>query len=268
MEKITVRPAEARDYLRLNELWDECFPDDINFRQFFFKALYDAKFAHVCEIGGNVCAMLHAFPFSFETQSGVLKAKYVYGVGTGRDFRGLGAASRLLQSVENDCDFLVLIPQNPGLFDFYKKNGYSAEFFMARTRIDPEGKIDLAPATDADIPTLDCIYEHFTKLYIHPIRPRKHWETTMTELSDSGGGIYLFDGGYCAYYKDRDKTIISEIFPTDDSIIRRVAGSLNSACDVLLPGSGAPFGAAKLITEHAKAAFSENSYRYLNLMHN
>ncbi len=268
MEKISVRRAKARDLTRLNELWSECFPDDVNFRQFFFKALYDARFAYVCETDGVVCAMLHAFPFTFSSPDGKLKAKYVYGVGTGRDFRGIGAASRLLNHIENDCDFLVLIPQSRSLFDFYARSGYCAEFFITRTDVTPEGEIALTPAKASDIGALDKIYEQFTDGLIHPERTPKHWETTLQELSDAGGGIALFDGGYCAYYKDGDRAIISEIFPKDDSVIRRVAGALNSPCTVLLAGSGEPFGAAKLLTERAKAAFSTDTGRYLNLMHN
>ena len=268
MEKLTIRRAEARDFSRLTELWDECFPDDIDFRRFFFKALYNPRFASVCEMDGSVCAMLHAFPFAFKTPLGEMRAKYIYGVGTSLKCRGLGVASKLLKSVENDCDFLVLIPQNKGLFKFYEKNGYNTEFYMQRITASPEGSEALSPASAADIPLLNDLYEQFTEGTIHPVRTREHWAATLEELSAAGGGISLFGEGYFAYYRDGKSIIISEIFPKTMSAARLSAGALSSSCTVLFPGDGEPFGVARLLTQRARDAFNLNAEKYLNLMHN
>ncbi len=263
-----VRHAQARDTEQLQELWSECFPDDLDFRTFFFKKLYNPEYAMVCTLDDTVCAMLHAFPCVFNTKRGILRAKYIYGVGTGIKSRGIGAASKLLKSVENDCDFLFLIPQNEGLFDFYRKNGYSPEFYIEEKTAEPKGDAAISLATKADIPRLNSIYEKFTAGSLHPVRTESHWAAVLEELSAANGGIALFDKGYFAYYIDGKMPVISEIFPKEPAFASIAAGALKSACTVLYPGSGRPFGAVKFITDAARSAFSENAERYLNLMHN
>ncbi len=268
MEKLKIRRAEARDTNQLQTLWNECFPEDREFRTFFFKKLYNPEYAMVCTLDDTVCAMLHAFPCTFNTEHGPLRAKYIYGVGTGIKSRGLGAASKLLESVENDCDFLFLIPQNAGLFDFYKKSGYSPGFYITKQTAEPAGETVLKLATESDTAHLNSIYEHFTEGSLHPVRTESHWRAVLEELSAANGGIALINEGYFAYYMDGKSPVISEIFPKEPAFAGIAAGALKATCTVLYAGSGSPFGAVKLITDAARSAFSENSERYLNLMHN
>ena len=123
MEK-KIRCAVASDIEVIRELWSECFPDDTEYARFFYDRVFKLSCARVCTVDGIVAGMLHSFPYDFATPDGILHARYIYGVGTAKKYRGLGIAGDLLQAEAKDCDFTVIIPQSAGLFSFYEKNGF------------------------------------------------------------------------------------------------------------------------------------------------
>ena len=113
-----------------------------------------------------------------------------------------------------------------------------------------------------DIAKINEIYENSCRGFIHPLRTRERWETIMAEFEFLGGGIFLFDGGYCVAYKNGDRLEMSELCPLSggspfryDSVALGVGGNV-------------PIGAARLISERAKEIFGKAYGRYMNLMHN
>mgnify|MGYP004666165287 FL=1 len=231
MEYIT-RTARKTDTESLKRLWNECFPDDTDsFRDFFFERIYDADSTLVCTADGEIASMLHMLPYEFSTPAGVLSAKYIYGVATGKDYRNRGLAGNLLLSAEDSCDFTVLIPQDEQLFALYEKFGYSESIYCGNGRKDSNGR----RAVYADIPMLNSVYEKSLCGFIHPVRSEKDWKIIIEEYK-----ICLCDDGYFCN---------EESFPTHDASARRI-------------------GLAKTITSSAKKIFSECGRRYMNLMHN
>ncbi|MBQ8004543.1 MAG: GNAT family N-acetyltransferase [Oscillospiraceae bacterium] len=261
MEK-EIRCACAADIEPLKRLWAECFPKDTEYSRFFFERVFRLRCARVCTLDGEVAAMLHSFPYDFATPDAVLHAKYIYGVGTAKKYRGLGIAGELLENEANDCDFTVIIPQSESLFDFYKKHGFCELFKISRIQAAPGEEKTLVPAGRDDIQSLNTMYEKMCRGSIYPIRTPDKWETLIAEHEFLGGGISLFDGGYCVHYKNGEHMEISELcFPSGTS-------PFGYECVACCPGDETPIGAARLISERAREIFAKGYNRYLNLMHN
>lgn len=261
MEKI-IRCASVRDIDAMKALWAECFPNDIEYAAFFFERIFKLECARVAEANGEIAAMLHSFPYCFNTPEGELSAKYIYGVGTAKKFRSLGLAGELLQAEASSCDFTVIIPQSESLFDFYKRHGYTEIFKVAKAVAKPLGKVPLKRAGKEDTAKLNAMYESMCEGSIHPIRSYERWETIMAEFEFLGGGISLFDGGYCVHYEYNGKQEISELCPP------HAASPFGEECSATTLGEDVRLGAARLISDRAKKIFTKGYGRYLNLMHN
>ena len=260
MEKI-IRNGRKEDIEELRALWIECFPNDVEYSKFFFKRIFRLECARVCEIGGEIAAMLHSFPYDFGTSEGILNAKYIYGVGTAKKFRSRGLAGELLENEARDCDMTVIIPQSESLFDFYEKNSFT-ELLYVEKKIASAGIKVYRNAEIKDIPSLNAMYEKMCFGKIHPIRTDKRWETIIAEFEFLGGGIALYDGGYCAYYENDGKFEISELCPPSGE------APFGYPAPAVTVGESSRIGAARLISERAKVAFAKNCGRYMNLMHN
>lgn len=266
MEEI-IRHAKEDDIQSLKELWIECFPNDAEYSKFFFERIFKLSCARVAEIGGEVVAMLHSFPYDFATPEGKLCAKYIYGVGTATEYRGQGLAGKLLQYEANFCDFIVIIPQSESLFDFYKKYGYTEIFEVSKVVATPIDSVRLTRADVKDTDKLNTMYEKMCEGCIHPIRSEERWRTIMAEFEFLGGGISLFDGGYCVHYNYNGKTEICELC-SPKIPAEALAGAFGNECVITARGDGVRLGAAKIISDRAKAVFRKGYGRYLNLMHN
>lgn len=260
MEKI-IRIGRKEDTEALRNLWIECFPNDVEYSKFFFERIYRVECARVCEIDGEIAAMLHSFPYDFKTPDGILNARYIYGVGTSKKFRSQGLAGELLRNEARDCDMTVIIPQSESLFDFYKKYSFD-ELLYVRKKLADAGIKSFRNAEINDIPKLNSMYEEMCRGRIHPVRTEKRWETIIAEFEFLGGGIALFDGGYCAYYENNGSFEISELCAGDGK------APFEYSCPAVTVGDEVRIGAARLISERAKAAFAKNCGRYMNLMHN
>lgn len=261
MEK-EIRCAKASDIEEMRKLWAECFPNDTEYAHFFFDRVFKLSCARVCTVDGAVAGMLHSFPYDFATPDGILHAKYIYGVGTAKRYRGLGIAGELLQEEARDCDFTVIIPQSESLFKFYEKNGFTELFTVARITTAYGEKKELVRAGKGDVAAINAMYEKMCRGGIYPVRTPERWKTLIAEHEFLGGGISLFDGGYCVHYKNGDMQGISELCAAAGS------SPFGYECEAIIPGGDVPIGAARLISERAREIFAKGYNRYLNLMHN
>ena len=104
----------------IKRLWKNAFGDeDIN----EFLKNYKKNILVYIE-NGNVCGMLSMLPILM----GEEKGRYIYAVATDENYRGRGISSELLEwarkySQDMGEKFLVLVPAEKSLFNFYEKRG-------------------------------------------------------------------------------------------------------------------------------------------------
>lgn len=260
-----IRHARENDIPAMKSLWSECFPNDKEYADFFFENIFRLASARVCEIEGECAAMIHVFPRMIATPFCELSAKYIYGVGTTEKCRGKGIAGRMLEAEANDCDLLVLIPQSESLFDFYKKYGFSEICEVSKREVYAEEKAENRPATESDIPYINSVYERCLSDYLYAKRDAKTWKLLMDEYEFLGGGFMVFDGGYCAYYRENGEVFVTEFFAEKKDT---VLGSLSEKYTLTTKGCGKRLAVIRPVSDKAKAVLDKQKMRYINLMHN
>lgn len=118
--------ATKQDADSVLSLWQRAFGDD---REWVL-AYLDRNIQNVLLYKENdtVCGMLSLLPVSYKNKKGY----YVYGVATDENYRNKGISTALLDYAKSTVDsgfqdFLVLVPRNELLFEFYKKRGFFAQ---------------------------------------------------------------------------------------------------------------------------------------------
>lgn len=116
-------------------LWQQAFGDPEEIVKEYI--LHILKSGEMLLYMGNeaVLAMLSLLPVSCKEKKG----SYVYAVATTSERRGEGICKRLMRFAEGAAlsrgeDFLILVPAEKSLFEFYKKLGYCETVFAPRQR--------------------------------------------------------------------------------------------------------------------------------------
>ena len=259
--------AEKADFGDVEMLWNECFPQFGNYVDFFMERIYKPECARLMRIDGALAGMIHVFPRTFALNGENFSAKYIFGVGTAKKFRGLGIAGKLLEREACDCDFLTLIPQDKGLFEFYKKKGFSVITRLCEETITGGKKMETKPAKEEDIPYLNEIYENMCKGIPFAKHAADDWKTLLAEYEFLGGGFLIFDGGYLVYAPSEDVIYVDE-FASKKLSPSEVCGIFEKPCKVRSVGNNTDIAVIKPISERGKALFENENGCYINLMHN
>ncbi len=111
--------AENKHISDICELWHEAFGDEhdiiLEYLDFLLPYIY------VAEIDGKAVSMATAIPVTFRELCG----RYVYAVATKKELRGQGLGSEILNFLkESRADFLVLVPAEKSLFEYYENRGF------------------------------------------------------------------------------------------------------------------------------------------------
>ncbi|MEG2295284.1 MAG: GNAT family N-acetyltransferase [Oscillospiraceae bacterium] len=127
-----IRFAQDKDYDQLKHIWQACFGDDEAYRNLFFETRYQTHQTIVYEEKDRVVAMLHLLPLELHIKGQYYKGKYIYAVGTLKEYRGKGISTNLLSFADNylqkqAIDCVILVPATPSLFSFYEQRGF--DFF-------------------------------------------------------------------------------------------------------------------------------------------
>ena len=229
--------------------------------------IYKPECARLLRVDGELSGMIHVFPRTFVYEGEAFSAKYIFGVGTSKKFRGRGIAGKLLENENYGCDFLTLIPQDKGLFEFYKKKGFSVITRIGEEIIETGGKIPVRKATEADIPYLDEMYRQMCEDYIFADRTADDWKTLISEYEFLDGGFLVFDGGYLAYAPSEEVIYVDE-FASENVLSSEVCGVFEKLCKVRKPGNDADIAVIRPLTEKGKMLFEKDFNCYINLMHN
>lgn len=128
-----IRLADFSHKSELSKMWQSIFLEDYEVTDYFFEKLFESCTAPVLLVENEIAASL----FLLDCQIGEHRGKCVYCAMTKYAHRGKGYMKRLLDfsydyCLEKGFDFLVLVPAEKSLFDYYKKCGF--ENFGIRRR--------------------------------------------------------------------------------------------------------------------------------------
>ncbi len=118
-----IKFAEDKHKADIACVWEEAFGDSKEDILVYLNTLLD--YVLIFEEEDRVCGILTLLPVRIGKKQG----RYVYAVATLKKHRGRGISTALLDFAKEYIsrqgeEFLVLVPQNDGLFEFYKKRGF------------------------------------------------------------------------------------------------------------------------------------------------
>ncbi len=204
-----ILPAELRHKEQIVGLWSGAFGDKTEDVNKYLDTIF--KYFLVYEEDGVVLGMLSVLPVSFCEKNG----GYIYAVTTHKYHRGQGICNKLLEYVKADktYDFLVLKPQNYGLFEFYGKMGFEKASCLSKKEIFATEKVEKG----YQLKTLNTQeYEMARNTYFGEEIIK--WDSTMLSFAKDmyDGDFYAVekDGisiGFAFLYKDKNVAVIKEL---------------------------------------------------------
>ncbi len=111
-----IKVCDLSDYEDIIRIWSEAFGDDREYILNFLESF--REYVYVLEKD----AIMTLFPVTLNDKKG----HYVYAVAVDANKRGTGLGKKLIEFAKaNMGDFLVLVPADKSLFDYYRKLGFS-----------------------------------------------------------------------------------------------------------------------------------------------
>lgn len=208
-----ILPASAHHKEQIIDLWSSAFGDKTEDVKRYLETLF--KYFLVYEEDGIVKGMLSVLPVSFSGKKG----GYIYAVTTHKCYRGQGICNKLMECVKADksYDFLVLKPQNDGLFEFYGKMGFKKVACLSKKELcigetKKEYQLKELTAQEYEIARNTYFDEEIIK-----------WDSNMLSFAKDmyGGGFYAVekDGeslGLAFLYKDKNVVMIKELLAENE----------------------------------------------------
>lgn len=161
--------ADKNDIPVLSRMWQSVFLEDSEVTEYFFENIFDKVTAPVIRIDNKIVSAL----FLLDCKIAEFRGKCVYCAMTEYAYRGKSYMKKLLDfsyngRSENGYDFLVLIPAEKSLFDYYEKCGFSP--FGVRRTYTADGEIPIKKETlkfQAELSFDKSVCEYWEKACVH-----------------------------------------------------------------------------------------------------
>lgn len=202
--------AGERHREQIAHLWNKAFGDDLKSVNKYLEVLLE--YFMVYEEYGNVRGMLAVLPVNAGEKIG----GYVYAVTTHPDYRGQGICSKLIEYVKKNpkYEFLVLVPQNKELFDFYKKMSFIEVPLLKQE----ECSVDSSEYSDLRINKISADEYRTLRNSFFGIKNLMSWSSEILRLAQDmyGGEFYRINHsgdnkGFAFLYKENETMVIKEI---------------------------------------------------------
>ncbi|MBQ7986274.1 MAG: GNAT family N-acetyltransferase [Clostridia bacterium] len=208
-----ILPAKEQHKEQIIALWSGAFGDKREDIEKYLETILE--YFLVCEEDGVIKGILSVFPVTFCGMYG----GYIYAVTTYKDHRGQGICNKLMEYVKADkkYDFLVLKPQNDGLFGFYEKMGFEKVSCLSKNEIfvsekEENYKIRKLSPTEYEMARNAYFGEEIIK-----------WDAGMLLFAKDmySGDFYTVEEneksvGFAFAYKDKNTAIVKELLAEEN----------------------------------------------------
>lgn len=153
---------------QIRALWQSVFDEDAAVTKLFFKNVYDICQNPVIEKDGEVLSSAFLIPCEIDKYKGF----YVYCAMTKPSHRGKGLMAKVLKSADEavkkcGLDFLLLVPADESLFNYYGRFGFTPfgyvfEKEIPQTFYEVSGKYsDLRKFSETEVKFPDCVIDYW-----------------------------------------------------------------------------------------------------------
>ena len=264
------------DKIELERLYNLCFPDDVEFSEWFFENVWDYKSTIVIRSNERIVSSLQMLPLQFTKEQTVINGCYIFAVCTDPEYRGKGYAARLIErSFEickaNEDDFCALIARESSLLQYYERFGFKSVLKVTeKNGAAMEGNIERLGFED--ISDIDRIYKKSVTHTISPWRNYEYWHRQMSVYKVFGHRKNGKIDGYCFGDIRNDAFYCVEALGSDIDKLCSYAAfsqSVKRYKMLTLPTEDSiSIGCIKVFSELAKRVFEDGGNGYLNLYFN
>ncbi len=231
---MNIRFSVKADIDGLSKLWDLCFPDDEEFKQYYLTNIFQPELTLVIEEGGDIIAMTHALIMEMNYHSSIIPSAYIYAVGTHPSYRGRGLAAQMMTRILEELHtrkipVAFLVPQTAALFKYYEKFGFADVFkigpkVLRRKDYQVESVntgIVLCKPTPKEVAEASDVFNGVMRYRNHLTRTPDHWRIAAEIAELAGGGMFAVknDGvltGYAFAEVQEDTVKIYELMANDE----------------------------------------------------
>lgn len=151
------------------DLWRNSFHDTEEFISLYFDRVYKEENTLVIEKNGQVVSALQMLPYTMTYYGTEISIAYISGACTLPSMRGRGLMKELLQNAYEEMKYrkvavAALIPGEPWLFDYYRKEKYTKAFDCSELIYNrPETPVYAPEITvmPPKVPSMDKLYHYF-----------------------------------------------------------------------------------------------------------
>ena len=232
--------ALQEDIPALIAIWRECFGDEEDYLDFYFRNRFVPEDTLLVREDGAPVAMLTLMNVTRNGKSGF----YIYAVATLPACQGRGLQRRLSSWAEEIMrqrggSFCCLVPAEEYLFRFYEKLGFRPGFARWEKKIKNDSSFDL-------IEFYPCSFKNFRELrteYLNSIpnalvHPDRELGYIYQELCCCGGQVLRFYEGeklcYAAYSFDADSIYLREQTGSDPERVAQALMDLHSVSEAVV----------------------------------
>ena len=248
----------------LTPIWRDCFPDDLGFLPFYAKNIFKPGRVLVYTLDDTPVSMLTIIPSRLAVGSDAYNVGYLFAVGTLKSHRGQGIAGQLItHALEHmrgqSLAASITIPETPGLFEYYKRFGYSPAFGIEKNTVTNPKKVDYRNVTVDDIPLLDQLYNqkygHLTRV----LRSHEDWENLLKSFQN----VFVSGSSY-AFVRTHPQLTVAEYAGSLSSVYAAI-NHFGADCAIVHDHGATPLGSINIFNENLKLP---NELGYMNLLYN
>ena len=233
-----IRYATTEDLYTLKEMWDAGFDDPLNYVNFIFDRVTTASDILVYDMAGKVAGMLTLLPVKFIYKTQEIDASYIFGATTDKRYRNRGVMTHLLVAAEDEAKrrgskLTLLVPGERALINYYKKRGYSGDFFLRDIELKP-GAFASVPAADTKINSDQITNIEMFKLRCGALSDMAHVQWSESQLRFVLDDCYIYGDSVVNYSGKYGESYAVYNIEGGRAYIKECLGSDNLACLVLL----------------------------------
>lgn len=214
-----IRTAKSADADHLRQIWQACFGDADAYINFFFDNAFDPEKTLVFEAEGAVCSMLFLLDCSVWIGGEEYPASYLYAAATLPAYRSRGIMGRMIRRAGEFCrdlgkDFIILVPAEPGLFDYYARFGFRPYFYDAAEEWPSNGEQGMPAAQgieEEDVSALEQIRRAVLRRCGGMMWNGAQFSYALREHRLTGGQLFQTEDGYALYHCTADECTVDEL---------------------------------------------------------
>ena len=216
--------AVNSDFNDIAKIWRMSFSDSDAYINNFLDMMYKEGNALVSRVEGVAVAMLFLLESQLIIHGRPYSAYYLYAAATHPSYRNKGHMAKLINAATElsrmrGIDFIVLVPAEATLFDYYAKFGFETKFYKKVVHMDRSEVEKLAVEPDLkDAFSLNVFDTRQTALALNDFL---NWgesalKYAMFEHKSCSGLVAFTSDGYAMYNVGKDTVYVKEMCTVSD----------------------------------------------------